>query len=94
MAKDEQVLIKLSESEKIGFKKAAEISGIGFSAWARQVLRIAATKELQGAGEKVPFLEVLSIDGDKSPEEASELFHKIMKKSVMGNPKPKEKKLK
>ena len=88
MAKDEQVLIKLSETEKTGFKRAAEITGVGFSAWARQVLRVAATKELQNAGEKVPFLEPIQ----KSPEEASKLFSGIIKASVKGNPKPKEKK--
>jgi len=83
MAKDEQVLVKLSESEKAGFKRAAELTGVGFSAWARQVLRIAATKELQNAGEKVPFLEPM-IKEEKSPEEASELFHNVMKASVKG----------
>lgn len=54
--KDEQVLIKLSEDEKKAFKKAAELSGVGFSAWARQKLRLAAIKELQEVGIKVDFL--------------------------------------
>ena len=30
-------------------------------------------------------------DGDKSPKEASKLFHNIIKASVSGNPKPKKK---
>jgi hypothetical protein len=30
-------------------------------------------------------------DGDKSPKQASNLFHNIMKASVSGNPKPKKK---
>lgn len=90
MAKDEQVLIKLSETEKTGFKRAAELTGVGFSAWARQVLRVAATKELQNAGEKVPFLEPVQ----KSPEEASELFNNIIKASVKGKSELKEKKSK
>ena len=54
--KDEQVLIKLSKEEKAVFKKAAELSGIGFSAWARQKLRVASIKDLQEAGIKVEFL--------------------------------------
>lgn len=61
MKKDNQVLIKLSEPEKEGFKRAAEISGIGFSAWARQVMRSAAIKELQNAGEKIIFLETVPL---------------------------------
>ena len=62
MKKDTQVLIKLSEVEKSAFKRAAEISGIGFSAWARQALRSAAIKELQNAGEKILFLEPISLN--------------------------------
>jgi hypothetical protein len=31
-------------------------------------------------------------EGDKSPKEASNLFHNIMKASVKGNPKPTPKK--
>jgi uncharacterized protein (DUF1778 family) len=56
MKKDNQVLMKLSEAEKDAFKKAAELSGEGFSSWARKHLRAAATKELQERGEKVAFL--------------------------------------
>lgn len=55
--KDEQVLIKLSEDEKKAFKKAAELSGVGFSAWARRLLRLAAAKELKEAGQEVDFLK-------------------------------------
>jgi hypothetical protein len=55
--KDNQVLIKLSEDEKKAFKKASELSGVGFSAWARQRLRTAAIKELTDAGEEVEFLK-------------------------------------
>ena len=64
MKKDTQVLIKLSEAEKEGFKKAAEISGIGFSAWARQRLRAAAIRELQEVGEKVIFLTPIKLDNN------------------------------
>jgi len=57
MKKNEQVLIKLSADEKTAFYKAAELSGMGFSAWARLRLRLAAKGELQDAGEKVDFLQ-------------------------------------
>lgn len=55
--KDSQVMIKVSEDERDGFKRAAEIAGIGLSAWARQKLRAAAIKDLQEVGEKIPFLQ-------------------------------------
>lgn len=54
--KDNQILIKLSEDEKKAFKKAAEVSGLGFSAWARQQLRAEAIKVLKAAGEPIEFL--------------------------------------
>lgn len=57
MKKDTQILLRLSDTEKEDFKRAAEISGLGLSSWARQVLRSSAIKELQSVGEKVNFLE-------------------------------------
>jgi len=57
MKKNDQVLIKLSEDEKTAFYKAAELSGMAFSAWARLRLRQAAKGELIEAGEKVDFLQ-------------------------------------
>lgn len=54
--KDKQVLIKLSETEKEVFRKAAELSGLGFSAWARLRMREAAKAELSAVGQLVDFL--------------------------------------
>lgn len=56
-AKTSQLLIRVSDLEKEGFEKAAEISGVGVSTWARQVLRSAAIKQCQEVGEKVAFLD-------------------------------------
>lgn len=56
MKKDTQILIKLSETERESFRRAADIAGIGLSAWARQKLRSAAIKELQEVGETATFL--------------------------------------
>ena len=56
MKKDTQILIKVSEDERDGFRRAADIAGIGVSAWARQKLRAAAVQELQTIGESVPFI--------------------------------------
>jgi hypothetical protein len=67
MKKTEVVIIRVSEAEKKGLERAAEISGIGLSAWARQRLRTAAIKEHQDAGEKVIFLQPISLT--KKPTE-------------------------
>ncbi len=64
--KDTQILIKLSEAERDGFKRAAEIAGIGLSAWARQRLRSAAIKEMQDVGEQIPFLNKVPLKQTKN----------------------------
>jgi hypothetical protein len=61
MKKDSQFLIRLSPLEKEGFERAAQIAGIGLSTWARERLRSAAIKELQNNGEKIIFLEAISL---------------------------------
>jgi hypothetical protein len=48
--------LRVSELERQGFKEAADISGIPLSAWIRQRLRWASTKELKDMGKDVPFL--------------------------------------
>jgi len=62
MKKDSQFLIRVSDQELEGFKQAAEIAGIGLSAWARQKLRAAAIKDLQEVGEKIPFLQPIKLN--------------------------------
>ena len=57
MKKTTQLLIRVSDLEKQDFERAAEISGISLSAWSRQILRTAAIKQIQEAGEKIIFLE-------------------------------------
>lgn len=61
MKKDSQLLIRVSELEKQGFERVAEISGISLSSWARQVLRSEAIRQLQQAGEKIIFLEPIHL---------------------------------
>jgi hypothetical protein len=60
MKKEKQIIIRVTEQEKRGFERAAEIAGIGLSSWARLKLRVAAINELQNAGEKIIFLEPIS----------------------------------
>ena len=46
----------MSQQEKQGFREAAELSGIGLSTWIRERLRMAAIRELESAGRRVPFV--------------------------------------
>jgi hypothetical protein len=48
--------MRLEESEKEGFRAAAELSGLDLSAWIRERLRQVARRELEQAGQEVPFL--------------------------------------
>ena len=55
--KNTTLQIRLEPSEKQAFEKAAELSGIGLSAWVRERLRRAAIRDLVEAGRQVPFLQ-------------------------------------
>lgn len=57
MKRENQLLIRLSDEEKLAFEQAAELSGVKTSSWARQKLRIVAAKELRDADKPVAFLE-------------------------------------
>jgi hypothetical protein len=56
MAKEQTLQIRLSEAEKDGFQSAASLSGISLSSWVRERLRLAAIRDLENAGQKVPFI--------------------------------------
>lgn len=55
-AKSNTVQIRLTDSEKDGFLEAATLAGVSLSSWVRERLRMAAIRELEGAGRKVPFV--------------------------------------
>lgn len=57
MAKAAIMKLRLEESEKEGFEKAAALSSLPLSAWARERLRHAAVRELEAAGKEIPFIE-------------------------------------
>ena len=61
MPKKEILQIRLSEREKQGFQAAADMAGIPLSSWVRERLRLAAIRELENAGRKVPFIDPLSM---------------------------------
>lgn len=60
--RENQLLIRLSDGEKDGFEKAAQIAGITTAAWARQKLRSVAARELREADLEVPFLGEVEIE--------------------------------
>ena len=57
--KEESLLVKLSPGEKQAFKCAADLAGIGMSAWVRERLRHIARRELEEANIPVPFIKPL-----------------------------------
>jgi hypothetical protein len=54
--KDVPFNLRVSESEKAAFSRAAEIAGVPTSAWVRERLRAAAFRELDSVGEVAPFV--------------------------------------
>ncbi len=60
--KSETIQIRLTQQEKSGFIESAEIAGLPLSSWVRERLRLAAIRELEGAGRRVPFVQSLPLD--------------------------------
>ena len=56
MSKTDTLKLRLSAEEKQAFQEASELSGIALSAWIRERLRRAATRELEDAGREIAFL--------------------------------------
>jgi hypothetical protein len=57
MAKSHTMRLRVEDAERLGFERAAQVSGLTVSAWARARLRGAARRELTEAGEQVPFYQ-------------------------------------
>lgn len=57
MTKTKVLQIRLTDSEKQGFQAAADLAGIPLSSWVRERLRLAAIRDLESAGQKIPFIE-------------------------------------
>lgn len=57
--RDQVLQIRLTEDEKRGFQTAANLAGLPLSSWTRERLRTAAIRELESAGQKVPFVTAL-----------------------------------
>lgn len=61
VAKGEILQIRLTETEKRGFQAAAALAGIPLSSWVRERLRLAAIRDLESAGQKIPFVEPIPL---------------------------------
>ena len=55
--------IRLSEAEKRGFAAAANLAGIPLSSWVRERLRLAAIRDPESAGQKIPFVNPIKLGG-------------------------------
>lgn len=62
MTKQQVLQIRLTEKEKAGFQAAADIAGIPLSSWVRERLRLAAIRDLELAGQRVPFVEAVTME--------------------------------
>jgi hypothetical protein len=65
MAKAQVIQIRVSEAEKQGFAAAADLAGIPLSSWVRERLRLAAIRDLESAGQRIPFVEPVHL-GEKN----------------------------
>jgi len=63
MAKEQVLQIRLTEAEKRGFSAAADLAGIPLSSWVRERLRLAAIRDLESAGQKIPFVKPIHLGG-------------------------------
>lgn len=63
MVKKENVQIRISKAEKDGFELAANLAGVSLSAWIRERLRLAAIRELESAGRRIPFVASIPLGG-------------------------------
>jgi len=52
MVKQQVLQIRLADE----FQQAAELAGIPLSSWVRERLRLAAIRDLESAGQKIPFV--------------------------------------
>ncbi len=59
--KSELVKMRLTPLEKEAFQQAADLAGIPLSAWMRERLRLSAIRDLESAGQSVPFVRAVAL---------------------------------
>ena len=60
---NEYILIRVEVTEKNGFEEAAALAEVSLSSWMRERLRLAAIRELEGAGRRLPFVPEIPLGG-------------------------------
>lgn len=55
--------LRVKPSEKASFQMCADLAGVSLSSWVRERLRLAAIRELEGAGRRVPFVDEIPLGG-------------------------------
>lgn len=78
MAREANILIRLSEDEKAAFEEAARVGGLSTSSWIRQKLRTAALEELRALGMQVAFLQSVDSKSDKNVTRGTIEERKVM----------------
>ena len=61
MSKEQVLQVRLTSDEKRGFSAAAELAGIPLSSWVRERLRLAAIRDLESAGQQIPFIRQIGM---------------------------------
>ena len=59
MPKTDSLKIRVTPAEKASFELASGLAGIALSAWVRERLRRACQRELEAAGEQIPFVQAM-----------------------------------
>jgi hypothetical protein len=70
----EMLRFRANASERNAFQQAADIAGLSLSAWARMVMREAATAALARAGQSPPFTkgrEATVVNRQSSPRKSA-----------------------
>jgi uncharacterized protein (DUF1778 family) len=60
-AKADILQLRLTLAEKAGITQAAALAGISVSSWVRERLRLAAIRDLESAGLRVPFVDEIPL---------------------------------
>ena len=64
MGKQKVLQIRLTDLEKQAFMESADLAGIPLSSWVRERLRLAAIRELENAGQKIPFVKPIHLESE------------------------------
>jgi uncharacterized protein (DUF1778 family) len=61
MEKEQMLSIWFPEADKELIDAAADLAGISLSSWVGETLRLAAIRDLESAGQKIPFVKPIRL---------------------------------